>query len=115
MTRILRTTLILAAATLIWSVLWGQEAQQEPPTADERLEQAEKRLAVLEKALAESPEVAGRLPQPALETRLARIEARVERLEAESLREPAGAPSSGYDRMLESRVRALERQVSRLR
>jgi hypothetical protein len=100
---------------VIWSVLWGQQPEPEPPTVDQRLEQTEKRLALIENALQASPELAERLPQAALETRLARIETRIDRLEAQSLREPAGAPASGYDRMLESRVRALERQVSRLR
>jgi hypothetical protein len=115
MTKLLRTTLLLAAIVVIWSVLWGQQPQQEPATVDQRLEQVEERLALFEKALAASPELAGRLPQAALETRLIRLESRVEKIEAQSLREPAGAPSSGYDRMLESRVRALERQISRLR
>lgn len=114
MTRFSRMMLVVAAMALVWSVMWGQQAQQEPATTEERLEQAEERLAVLEKAVAESPELAARLPQPALESRLARLEARVEKLEAQSLREPVAAPSSGYDRMLESRVRALERQVARI-
>lgn len=115
MTRFLRTILVVISMAAIWSVMWGQQANQEPATTEERLAQAEERLAVLEKALAASPELAGRLPQSALETRLARLEARVEKLEAQSLREPVAAPSSGYDRMLESRVRALERQVARIR
>jgi hypothetical protein len=115
MTRLLRTTLILAATVVIWSVLWGQQPQQEPPAVDQRLEQIEERLALIEKALAATPELAGRLPQAALDTRLTRLEARVDRFDAQAAREPAGAPSSGYDRMLESRVRALERQISRLR
>jgi len=115
MSRLLRTTLVLAATAVILSVVWGQQSQQEHATVDQRLEQAEERLAVLEKALAASPELADRLPPAALETRLARLETRVERIEAQSAREPVGAPSSGYDRMLESRVRALERQISRLR
>lgn len=113
MTRFWRTTLSLAAIVVICSVLWGQQPQ--PATVDQRLERVEERLALFEKALAATPELAGRLPEAALETRLTRLEARVERFEAQAAREPAGAPSSGYDRMLESRVRALERQISRLR
>jgi hypothetical protein len=115
MTRFWRTTLSLAAIVVICSVLWGQQPQQEPATVDQRLERVEERLALFEKALAAAPELADRLPEAALETRLTRLEARVERFEAQAAREPAGAPSSGYDRMLESRVRALERQISRLR
>ncbi|MEX2301561.1 MAG: hypothetical protein WD733_11525 [Bryobacterales bacterium] len=115
MTKLLRTTLSLASIAVIWSVLWGQQPQQQPATADQRLEKIEERLALVEKALAASSEAAGRLPEAALDTRLTRLETRVERFEAQTAREPAGAPSSGYDRMLESRVRALERQISRLR
>jgi len=115
MKRLLRTALVVAAGVAIWSGLWGQQAQQEPATVEERLQAAEQRLAMLEKALDTSVEPPTRLPEAALESRLGRLESRVDKLEAQSLRQPVGAPSAGYDRMLESRVRMLEQQVARLR
>jgi len=115
MKRLLRTGLVLAAAVVIWSALWAQQPPQEPATVEQRLEGAEKKLALLEKALETSVEAPTRLPDGALETRLGRLESRVDRLESQSLRQPVGAPSGGYDRMLEGRVRALEQQVARLR
>jgi len=110
----LRTALLVAAAVAIWSVLWGQQPQQEPATVEQRLETAEQRLALLEKALNTSAESPTLLPDAARESRLNRLEGRVDRLEAQSLRQPVGAPSAGFDRMLESRVRMLEQQIARL-
>jgi polyhydroxyalkanoate synthesis regulator phasin len=111
----LRTALAVAAGAVLWSVLWGQQPGEEPATVEDRLEQGEKRLALLEKALETSVDPPTRLPDAALESRLGRLESRVDRLEAQSLRQPAGSSSLSDNRMLESRVRALEQQVSRLR
>ena len=115
MTTLLRTALAIAAGVAIWSVLWGQQPEEKTATVDGRLEQAEKRLAMLEKALDASVEPPTRMPDAALESRLGRLESRVERLEAQSLRQPVGSAAPSNNRMLESRVRALEQQVARLR
>jgi hypothetical protein len=115
MNRWLQAALAGAAAVAVWSALWAQQPQQEPASVEQRLEAAEQRLALLEKARDTSAESAARLPDAALETRLGRLESRVEKIEGQSLRQPVGAPSGSYDRMLESRVRMLEQQVARLR
>ena len=123
MNRWLQAALAATATAVVWSALWAQPQQpqqaqqpkQEPASVEQRLEAAEQRLVLLEKALNSSAESPTRLPDAALETRLGRLESRVEKIEAQTLRQPVGAPSGSYDRMLESRVRMLEQQVARIR
>ena len=109
----------LFVLTLLLCVLWAglrMKAQDQPESGDpaERLDRIEKRLAEIDThlgqlALASS---ASQRPLPSA-SRIDRLEQRVGRLES-------GAGALGYrpggsSSMLESRLRALEREVSRLR
>ena len=107
---------VLAFALLL-CVLWaGLGAQEQPDRADpaERLGRIEKRLAEIENHLGQLSLAtsASRRPLPST-SRIDRLEQRVSRLES-----GAGALSyrpGGSSSMLESRLRTLEREVSRLR
>lgn len=100
---------------LVVSFLGAAMAQQaQPPaaaaaeslTAEQRLERLE--ALVARRSLQDSPT----LGDASLEQRLIQLESRVQRLEQQALR---SGSAGGADRYLESRVRALEREVARLR
>ena len=102
---------------LLLCVLWaGLGAQDQPDRGDPavRLERIERRLAEIETHLGQLSlaSSASQRPLPSA-SRIDRLEQRVSRLES-----GAGALSyrpGGASSMLESRLRALEREVSRLR
>lgn len=101
------SALIAVLALITMSGAWAQqEPKSEPLTTEQRLERLEHSLAagVLQSSPSQSPS--------GLEARLDRLEARVQRLEQQALRSNS---ATGGDRFLEGRVRALEREVSRLR
>ena len=92
------------------AVLLGSALAQQPPGEEEltplqRIERLERTFG--QRTLQDSPT----LSSTSLENRLASLESRVTRLEQQALRSSAG----GSDRVLEGRVRELEREVSRLR
>ncbi len=105
------------AFALLFCVLWaGLRAQDQPDRGDpaERLGRIEKRLAEIETHLGQLSlaSSASQRPLPSA-SRIDRLEQRVSRLES-----GAGALSyrpGGASSMLESRLRTLEREVSRLR
>ncbi len=92
-------------------VLLSSALAQQPPPAEEltpvqRIERLERALS--QRMLQDSPT----LSSTSLESRLSNLESRVQRLEQQALRSGAGG---GTDRVLEGRVRELEREVARLR
>ena len=105
--------------TLLFCVLWAglrMRAQDQPDRGDPaaRLGRIEKRLAAIETHLGQLSLGSSASQRPLLSaSRIDRLEQRVSRLEsgAGALSYRPGGPSS----MLESRLRALEREVSRLR
>jgi|GEM_PF-7007705 len=93
------------------AVLLGSALAQQPPGDEEltplqRIERLERVFS--QRTLQDSPT----LSSASLENRLSSLESRVQRLEQQALRSGAGG---GTDRVLEGRVRELEREVSRLR
>ena len=109
----------LLVFALLFCLLWAglrMRAQDRPESGDPaaRLDRIEKRLAEIETHLGQlalASSASQRPPPPA--SRIDRLEQRVSRIES-------GAGALGYrpggsSSMLESRLRALEREVSRLR
>jgi hypothetical protein len=105
---------IAMTAVAIGSVIWSQQAKEQPSTVEERLAKLEERLVSTERAVRVLADPPTRLPEGALEARLMRLEDRLTRLETSSQRTAPGAPGPNFDRVLEARIRALERQVARL-
>jgi TolA-binding protein len=97
--------LFLAVVLLASAPAQQEQTPEQPLTTEQRLERLERSLA--SRALQERPGVS----PSSLEARLDRLEARVQRLEQQAMR----SGSIGGDRVLEGRVRALEREISRLR
>ena len=109
-----RSTSLYVGALVLAGVVWTLGAQQaaEPPQErplEERVAALEERLASLERSLAPGDTSSLSL---GLETRLRRVESRLDRVENTLARPYAGGLPAGN--MLESRIRALEREVSRL-
>jgi hypothetical protein len=107
--RILPWILVLLAG----GVLWGQLSPEEEKELLGRLTRVEERLDRIEQALAGrgEPPSAGRPTAP--DASFERLERRVDRIEQQSLSYRPGTPSSSLQ--IESRLSALEREVSRLR
>ena len=101
-----RLWFVLLAGVLLGSALAQQAQPEEALTAEQRIERLERVL--IERTMQNSPTLSAN----SLEGRLLRLEARVERLEQQSLR---SSSVGGGDRYLESRVSALERQISQIR
>ncbi len=93
--------------------VWAQQANQPKASEDDRIDAFEKRLELVEKAVTQENRTATSPASVSLEARLSRIETRLDQLERYALR--GTTAGSAGDRMLESRVRALERQVSSLK
>lgn len=98
----------LFLALIVFASAGAQQEQppEQPMSTEQRLERLERSLA--SRALQDGPGVS----PSSLEARLDRLEARVQRLEQQALR---SGSTGGGDRVLESRVRALEREIGRLR
>lgn len=105
-------TLLLGLA--MGSALRSQAPQKEPKTVEQRLEELEDRVGGIEKTLAGLLPAAGKIASSD-DARLSRLETRINRLEEQSLRYRPGAPMTGSLPMIESRLRALESEVARLR
>ncbi|MBI1355395.1 MAG: hypothetical protein GC160_13695 [Acidobacteria bacterium] len=102
-------------AAFLLGAAFAQQAQQptQAPelTAEERLAQLEERWDALERSLSRRVLQDNPSASPiSLETRLSQLESRVNRLEQQAV-----SGMGGGDRYLESRVRALESEVARLR
>ncbi len=109
----LPTLLLITLAGGLGVVLWAQQPDQADEPPKDRLGALESRLELVEKAVTQNSLGGASSSSASLESRLGRIEARLDQLERYALR---GASSGGSsDRILEGRVRALEREVSRLR
>ena len=103
-----RLSFVFLVAFLLGSA-WAQQTEKaEELTPEQRIERLERALA--QQTLQDSPT----LSPTRLESRLANLESRVQRLEQQALRSTSTG-AAGSDRFLESRVRALEREVARLR
>lgn len=96
------------------SALHSQASAAKPKPVDQRLEELEERLTGVEKTIAGLLPV-GERAAPTIGPRLNQLETRVSRLEADALRYRPGAPMTGSLPMIESRLRALESEVARLR
>lgn len=105
--------LVLIAALAFAAGLWAQQSEEE--AVENPVEPLAERVTRIENTLARLSTQPSSLSDASINLRLQRLEASVNRIETQAIRR---SPSDGgmmTARMLESRLRALESQVSRMR